>query len=123
MKTKITLLFIAVAIICLAQINNSTMMNTALPPPYDAKIPPPINLGLAYDKAVLKLGADTNQFHCVSATCLPKLWAHGSSEDPTGTDVGWTFVFLDTNGIQRNVYVYFDKASTTLVRDPNKQGF
>jgi hypothetical protein len=36
----------------------------------DGKTPPLLMLGAAYDKAVLKLGAETNQFHCISATCL-----------------------------------------------------
>jgi hypothetical protein len=37
-------------------------------------------------------------------------------------NTGWTFVFQNTNGAPKNVYVYFDKASTTLVRDPNDMG-
>ena len=122
MKTTLTLLLMAVAIVCLAQVNRFSGSNVFPAPPYDGKIPPPLSLGVAYDKAALKLGAETNQFHCISATCLPRLWTHGSSEDPTGTDVGWTFVFLDTNGAPKNVYVYFDKASTTLVEDPKDIG-
>jgi hypothetical protein len=63
-------------------------------PPRDGKIPPPLNLGAAYDKAMLKLGADTNQFHCVSATCLPWLTHIAGADDVTGSSSGWTFVFL-----------------------------
>jgi hypothetical protein len=117
------LLIILTARLILAQTNVYSPSQFPPQPPRDGKIPPPLNLGAAYDKAVQKLGTDTNQFHCVSATCLQWLTRHGSSEDPTGTTVGWTFVFLDTKGVQKNVCVYFDKASTTLIEDPNPKGF
>ena len=115
MKTRITLLLMAVAIICLAQTNRYSVSGLSAPsnPPYDGKIPPPLNLGAAYDKAIQGLGAETNQFHCISATCIPRVFPYG---------FGWTFVFLDTNGIQKNVCVNFDKSSTTSVRYPNDEG-
>lgn len=120
MKTKITILLTITAILCLAQSNNFTLMNTLLPPPYDGRIPPPVSLGTAYNKAVLALGAATNQFHCVSATCLNHLTSLGSSEGEF--HFGWTFVFLDTNGAPKNVYVYFDKVSTAMIEDPSRIG-
>ena len=122
MKIKVTILLTIAAILCLAQIDNITSMrNTASEPPYDWKIPPPLNLGVAYEKAIQGLGADTNQFHCISATCLSRLIGVGSSSESM-CNTGWTFVFQNTNGAPKNVYVYFDKASTTLVRDPNDMG-
>jgi hypothetical protein len=60
MKTKVTLLLLTAATLCLAQINNDTQVHDIAPlPPYDKKIPPPVNLGTAYNKAVLALGTAT----------------------------------------------------------------
>ena len=107
-----------------AQVNNFTpgYSSHPTPPPRDGKIPPPLNLGAAYDKAILKLGQDTNQFHCVSANCSQRLDHIASAQDPSGSSFGWTLVFMDTNGVQKNVCVYFDMAATVWVEDPANAG-
>jgi len=124
MKTILAFLLILTTGLIFAQPpNNFTPGFTSHPPllPYDGKIPPKLNIDAAYTKAILALGTATNQFHCVSATCLNHLTTFGSSEGEV--HYGWTFVFSDTNGNPKNVYVYFDKASTVQVEDPNRTDF
>jgi hypothetical protein len=75
---------------------------------YDKKNPPPLSLPDAYALALAELGSDTNQNYCISAACsdvippIPNEGTHGQG--------GWTFEFSNTNGIQKRVFVYFDKA-------------
>jgi hypothetical protein len=121
-KQIILLLTLLATGLIFAQTNLFSPSNYPPQPPRDGRIPPPLNLDAAYGKAIHELGEETNRFHCVSATCLQWLTRLGSSEEPKGTTVGWTFVFLDTNGAPKNVYVYFDKASTVLIEDPKNIG-
>jgi hypothetical protein len=78
-------------------------------PLYDKKTPPNLSLSDAYALALAKLGSDTNQYYCISATCLediPVLPNEGMH-----VQTGWTLDFSNTNGIQKRVFVYFDKAA------------
>ncbi len=64
-----------------------------------------MSLPMAYEKAVVALGTDTNQFHCISATI--------TTEFP---DDGWYFTFCSTNSsvvpklivVQFNGKIIFD---------------
>jgi hypothetical protein len=76
-------------------------------PPYDSKKPPPQSLPEAYAVAVADIGAATNRFYCVSATCLEK---HHYA--------GWTFSFSNTNGQTARVVVFFG-ARRAFIPDSN----
>jgi hypothetical protein len=82
--------------------------------PYDGKTPPPIGLSEAYGLALVRLGAATNRFYCVSGGCLEKT--------KRGLP-GWTFYFSNTNGERAYMEVSFDKEvdtdaqSAELLRD------
>jgi len=66
----------------------------------DPKKPLPLTLPDAYVIAVKRIGAATNRFHCVTATCL----------DATNQwSTGWTFSFSNTNSGQVTVKVFFNK--------------
>jgi hypothetical protein len=123
MKKTLVWLLLLTAGLTLAQINNFTPGYSSRPPhlPYDKKIPPKIGLDAAYGKAVQALGMATNQFYCVSATCLDYLGMMGSSRGVS--EYGWTFVFSNTNGSSTNVYVSFNKDSTVWVGDLKPKGF
>jgi hypothetical protein len=55
-------------------------------PPYNKSKPPGLSLPVAYERAMIALGSDTNQFHCVSATITTEF-----------SDDGWYFTFCSTN--------------------------
>ena len=66
--------------------------------PYDQKRSPSMGLSDAYQMALEYVGPATNQFYCVSATCLEK----------TKADLpGWTFSFCNTNGQRVGIQVQF----------------
>ena len=92
-----------------------------IPRPQYERTPPPLALGAAYSKAVLALGTATNQYYCRSVTCLKQLTTFVSSEGYC--DSGWTFLFSNTNGASKNVYVYFNKAATVQVESTPSTGF
>lgn len=107
----------------LAQATNFVEQNAAwhsadtVPHPlvrYDQKTPPILTLPEAYVLALRGLGTETNQYYCVSATCLAPV-PNGSNIGLHG-EQGWTFVFSNTNGSQRQALVYFDRA--TLIEPP-----
>src|SRR5208282_4411393 len=111
--------FVIAAGLVLGQTQNnvtSSFKHSASPPDYDGKIPPPLNVAAAYGKALVELGAATNQFHCIGATCLPRLKTLGDNEG--FYNFGWTFEFSDTNGTPMKVDVYFDKAATARIDKP-----
>ena len=56
-------------------------------PPYNHSKPPGMALPAAYERAVMALGPDTNQFHCVSARITTDFTAEGE----------WYFTFCSTN--------------------------
>lgn len=115
------LLLTAITLIAQVDTNNyytlSTHTTSPPPPPFDGKTPPPINIDKAYAKVLSKLGDATNQFYCVSATCLnsPPRNSIGLSVE---SHQGWIFTFSTTNGASKNVYVYFDKASSVRIETP-----
>ena len=119
---KIALIFSSIIItgLVLAQTSNFTpgLRVAVSPPPYDRRIPLPLSLDAAHAKALLKLGTATNQFQCISATCLPRLHTHGIGPERL-VNFGWTFEFSDTNGAPMKVDVYFDKSATTLIERTN----
>lgn len=80
MKTKLVtfLGLTAIAITVYAKI---------ITPPYDKSKPPTMSLPAAYEHAVAALGADTNQFHCVSAAVTDEFTGGGE----------WYFTFCSTN--------------------------
>src|SRR5215831_7782691 len=57
-------------------------------PTYDPSSPPPLTLADAYSLALGHIGAATNRFYCVSASCL---------ETTNAGFTGWTFSFSSTN--------------------------
>ncbi|MGN6554053.1 MAG: hypothetical protein ACTHLW_10070 [Verrucomicrobiota bacterium] len=63
--------------------------------------PPRLSLPDAYACAVGALGSNTNQYHCVSASCL-------ISRSPDGE---WMFSFYTTNGASKTAFVFFDKTT------------
>jgi hypothetical protein len=73
--------------------------------PFDPKEPPPTSLANAYAAVVTRMGKATNQFHCISATCLER----------TGYR-GWTFTFANTNGEMARVQYLFG-AKTAYIPD------
>jgi hypothetical protein len=74
-------------------------------PPYDVKWAPAKSLPEAYALAMADIGAATNRFHCVSASCLDKEFRGG-----------WTFLFSNTNGQTARVVVWFN-AKRALIPD------
>lgn len=79
MKTLLTVIFSVLFL--------TTVYATFILPPYDKSKPPKMSLPGAYDKAIAALGADTNQFHCISATITTEFSANGE----------WYFTFCSTN--------------------------
>ena len=71
-----------------------------VPQLYDPKTVPPLTLPEAYAMAIAHIGKATNQFHCITASCI---------EMTNGGFTGWTFRFSDTNGRRSSVNVFFDK--------------
>ena len=66
---------------------------------YDPKTRPPLSLSEAYTLALGNLAAETNRFHCVTASCL---------ESTNRGFTGWMFRFADTNDQRLPVMVFFD---------------
>jgi hypothetical protein len=65
----------------------------------------------AYEHAMMALGADTNQFHCTSASLGTP------NEIPSGI---WRFYFSSTNGMQKSVEVFtnLSKWNTKVIDEP-----
>jgi hypothetical protein len=132
-KTIISSLLLMSIIIVFAQTarDKKVVVTFHQPPPspqsYDGKTPPLIKIDEAYTKALLALGKATNQFYCISATSLTNIHRWGTEENSFSgrMEKGWAFAFSSTNGAARNVYVCFDKTSSTDVEDPAQvhQGF
>ena len=119
MKTLIIFLLVTIASMILAQTQNnfSPGFRASLTQPgYDRKVPPPLTLDAAYGKALLEMGTATNQYHCIGATCLPRLMTLGTNDGHVY--FGWTFEFSDTNGISKKVDVYFDRTGTARIEEP-----
>jgi hypothetical protein len=93
MKTKIIAL-LSLALMAL------TSYATFISPPYDKSKPPKMPLPTAYVKAMIALGSDTNQFHCVSAIITTEF----------STDGEWYFTFCSTNSkvMPKLIAVEFD---------------
>ena len=73
---------------------------------YDAKHPPSLPLPVAYERAMLALGSETNQWHCVSASLTTMFCPDG----------GWQIGFCSTNSDRpRSVIVPF--TGTPIVED------
>ncbi len=84
--------------------------------PYNKTNPPALSLADAYALAVSGLGAGTNQYYCISADCLAPM-PSVSNFGNHGVK-GWTFQFCCTNGVQKHVLVFFDRA-TWVQPSPN----
>lgn len=65
---------------------------------YDGSTPPPVSLPEAYQLALAHIGAASNSFYCVRATCA----------DTNGFR-GWTFTFANTNKQRGRVVVFFTR--------------
>jgi hypothetical protein len=74
---------------------------------YDKKTPPVLSMSDAYILALKKLGADTNRYYCLSATCLISFPLASSSG--SNSSQGWAFDFANTNGVEKKILVGFDK--------------
>ena len=66
--------------------------------PWDNSKPAPISLPTAYDRALIALGSETNQLHCISAQVSTDF----------RNDGGWKFVFFYTNTPPKTKIVYVD---------------
>ena len=68
---------------------------------WDTAKPAPISLPVAYDDALVALGSQTNDFHCLNAE-VSGFWSYG--------DAAWVFVFYSTNAPPKTkrVVVHFD---------------
>jgi hypothetical protein len=66
--------------------------------PYDNSKPPTFSLPVAYERAVIALGSETNQFHCVNASVK-------TYSSPEGE---WVFTFYSTNSRPKFVTVEFN---------------
>jgi hypothetical protein len=80
MKIKLTA-FLAFAFIA------TTLYASLILPPYKKTKPPSMPLPIAYERAMVVLGANTNQFHCVSASITTEFTPEGE----------WYFTFYSTN--------------------------
>jgi hypothetical protein len=80
MKTKLTILLGLTIIVV-------TAYATIIGPPYDKSRPPGMSLPVAYEHAVVALGSETNQFHCISAEVSNNFFSEGE----------WYFTFCSTN--------------------------
>jgi len=65
----------------------TTLYASLILPPYNKTKPPSMPLPVAYACAVVALGSDTNQFHCVSASITTEFTPEGE----------WYFTFYSTN--------------------------
>ena len=79
MKITLTVMLLLVLI-------TTALYASFISPPYDKSKPPKMPLPIAYERAVTALGADTNQFHCISANVTTEF-----------SDEGWYFTFCSTN--------------------------
>lgn len=78
---------------------------------YDKTSPPLVLMADAHALALRALGAETNQYYCVSATCLNPL----PDRINAGSDnAGWLFEFSNTNGVEKRVAVYFDRVASIV---------
>ena len=75
--------------------------------PWDTAKPAPITLPVAYDRALVALGALTNEFHCFKAQVTTELSNNGE----------WQFVFYSTNTPPKSKMVYVDFNGHTQI-DP-----
>lgn len=66
--------------------------------PWDNSKSPTLSLPAAYDQALIALGSETNQLHCISAQVSTDF----------RNDGGWRFVFYYTNNPPRSKTVYVD---------------
>jgi len=69
---------------------SSALLFASLDTSYDKSKPPPMSLSEAYFHAMTALGAETNRFHCISAT-IPEV------VPSTITQPVWLFTFYSTN--------------------------
>jgi hypothetical protein len=66
---------------------------------YDPKTRPSLALPEAYALALNQIGPKTNQFHCLTASCI---------EMTNNGFTGWRFTFSNTNGQRVGLSVFFD---------------
>jgi len=66
--------------------------------PYDNSKPPKLSLPMAYERALVALGSETNALHCINARV---------STDFT-LDGGWEFTFCSTNKPPKSKFVTID---------------
>jgi hypothetical protein len=71
---------------------------------YNRQRPPRLSLGEAFPLAMHALGADTNQFYCLRANVA-------IIRSPDGE---WIFDFENTNGVEKDVDVFFDKTAQVV---------
>ena len=66
--------------------------------PYDKSKPPSLSLPGAYVYAMIAMGAETNQFHCISADVNTDFGPEGE----------WQFLFYSTNSKPKWITVEFN---------------
>jgi hypothetical protein len=77
--------------------------------PWDNTKSATISLPEAYDRALIALGSETNQLHCISAEVSSKF----------RNDGGWRFVFYYTNTPPKFKTVYVDFVGNQTHMNPN----
>jgi hypothetical protein len=105
MKTILILFFAVLAatglLLAQGQVNvSSRWWGSSDSRPYNCRFPPSIALPEAYTLALAHIGAATNRFHCLTASCL---------ESTNSGLAGWTFSFSNTNNQRARVVVFYDK--------------
>ena len=76
--------------------------------PWDNSKPAAISLPAAYDRALIALGSETNQLHCIGAQVSTEF----------RNDGGWQFVFYFTNNPPKRKIVYVDFVGGQTHIDP-----
>ena len=82
----------------LASIVLTTILFASAIIPYNNAKPPSLSLPVAYQNAIIALGANTNQFHCLRANVTTDFGPGGE----------WQFVFYSTNSRPKWVTVEFN---------------
>jgi hypothetical protein len=86
---------------------SATVLFARIVVPYDFAKPPTLPLPSAYERALVAIGAATNQFHCISATITTDFSSQG----------GWFFTFCTTNKPVEHKWVTVDFDGAVHVED------
>jgi hypothetical protein len=91
--------------VILVLLASSALLFASLDTPCEKSTPPAMSLPDAYRQALIILGSDTNQYHCVSAT-IPEVVPEVVTLPITLP--AWLFTFCSTNTPPKESLVYIE---------------